>query len=158
MPSGKQWRGMTQKLMADRFKLAFHREMKELPVYVLSVGGTSLKLTRGDPNGVPILHFGAFGTLHATDATMADFTFYMQWTVLDRPVVDQTGLEGRFDFDLIWKPDDSQFAGLEAKVPPVADAPPLCTAIQEQIGLKLDGTRVPLEVFVIDHVERPSEN
>jgi uncharacterized protein (TIGR03435 family) len=158
MPTGKQWKGMLQKLMADRFKLAFHREMKELPVYILSVGRTGLKLTKGDPKSVPILDFGALGTLHATDATMADFTFYMQWTVLDKPVVDQTGLEGRFDFDLIWKPDDSQFAGLEAKIPPVADAPPLYTAIQEQIGLKLDSTRAPMEVLVIDHVEKPSEN
>jgi uncharacterized protein (TIGR03435 family) len=157
MPGGKQWKDMLQKLMADRFKLAFHPEMKELPIYALSVGMTGPKLTKGDPNGVPSLHFGVLGTLHVTNATMADFTFFMQWTVLDRPVVDQTGLEGRFDFDLIWKPDESQFAGLEAKIPPQADEPPLYTAIQGQIGLKLDGATGLLEILVIDHVEKPSE-
>jgi uncharacterized protein (TIGR03435 family) len=158
MPSSKQWKGMLQKLMADRFKLAFHREMKELPVYALSVVKTGPKLTKGDLNGVPTLDFGTLGTLHATNATMADFTQAMQAVVLDRPVVDQTGLEGRFDFDLTWTPDDSQFAGIEAKIPSLADAPPLYTAIQEQIGLKLDVTKTPAEVLVIDHVEKPSEN
>jgi uncharacterized protein (TIGR03435 family) len=88
---------------------------------------------------------------------MADFTHMMQAIALDRPVVDQTGLEGRFDFDLNWQPDDSQFAGLEARIPPLADEPPLYTAIQEQIGLKLDSTRAPVELLVIDHVEKPSE-
>ena len=157
MPSGKQWKGMLQSLMADRFKLAFHREMKELPVYALSVGKTGPKLTKGDPNGVPTLDFGALGTLHATSATMADFTQAMQAVVLDRPVVDQTGLVGSFDFDLTWTPDDSQFAGIMAKIPSLADAPPLHTAIQEQIGLKLESTRTPVVVLVIDHVEKPSE-
>jgi uncharacterized protein (TIGR03435 family) len=99
-PSEKQWQGMLQKFLADRFKLAFHREKKELPVYVLSVGKTGPKLTKGDPNGIPSLSFGVLGTLHATNATMADFTQMMQAIALDRPVVDQTGLEGRFDFDL----------------------------------------------------------
>jgi uncharacterized protein (TIGR03435 family) len=157
MPSGKQWQGMLQKLMADRFKLAFHREKKELFVYVLSVGKTGPKLTKGDPNGVPTLDFGVLGSLHATNATMPDFTQMMQAIALDRPVVDQTGLEGRFDFDLNWQPDDSQFARLEARIPPLAGAPPLYTAIQEQIGLKLDAAKAPVEILVIDHVEKPSE-
>jgi uncharacterized protein (TIGR03435 family) len=86
----------------------------------------------------------------------------MQALVLDRQVVDQTGLKGRFDFDLNWTPDDSHFAGLGAKIPPPADGanapPPLYTAIQEQIGLKLDATKAPADVLVIDHVERPSKN
>jgi uncharacterized protein (TIGR03435 family) len=161
VPSGKQWKGMLQKLMADRFKLVFHREMKELPVYALSVGKTGPKLAKGDQNGVPYLHFGVLGNLHAVNATMADFTQMMQTLVLDRPVVDQTGLEGRLDFDLNWTPDDSQFAGLRAQIHPPADGadalPPLYTAIQEQIGLKLDATMAPVEVLVIDHVEKPSE-
>jgi uncharacterized protein (TIGR03435 family) len=82
--------------------------------------------------------------------------------VLDRPVLDQTGLAGRFDFALKWTPDDSQFAGMAAKIPPPTDSanvpPGLYTAIQEQIGLKLDATKAPAEVLVIDHVEKPSEN
>ena len=159
-PSEKQWQGMLQKLLADRFKLAFHREKKELPVYTLSVGKTGPKLitSGGDPNGPPALEFGAQGTLHATNATMADFTQAMQAVVLDRPVVDQTGIKGRFDFDLNWTPDDSQYAGIEARrIRPQADAPPLVTAIQEQIGLKLDAARAPVDGLVIDHVEKPSE-
>ena len=82
--------------------------------------------------------------------------------MLDRPVVDQTELSGRFDFTLDWTPDDSQFGGMAAKIPPPTDsanAPPaLYTAIQEQIGLKLDATKAPADVMVIDHVEKPSEN
>jgi uncharacterized protein (TIGR03435 family) len=158
MPGGKQWKGMLQKLMADHFKLTFHREKKELPVYVLSVDKTGPKLTKSgvDPNGPPTLEFGAQGTLHATNATMADFTEAMQTVVLDRPVVDRTGLEGRFDFDLNWTPDDSQYAGLEARrIRHSVDAPPLYAAIQEQIGLRLDTAKAPVEILVIDHVEKP---
>jgi len=100
---------------------------------------------------------GVLGSLHATNATVAEFTQMMQAIALDRPVIDQTGLEGRFDFDLNWKRDDSQFAGIVATVPPLADATPLYIAIQEQIGLKLDATKAPVELLVIDHVEKPSE-
>lgn len=93
---------------------------------------------------------------------MEDFAGVMQSAVLDRPVVDQTGLQGRFDFILKWTPDESQFGGLGVKVPPPsenADAPPnLFTAIQEQMGLKLEPTKAPVAVLVIDHVEKPSEN
>jgi|WetSurMetagenome_2_1015567.scaffolds.fasta_scaffold835140_1 uncharacterized protein (TIGR03435 family) len=73
MPTGKQWKIMLQKLMVNRFKPAIHREMKELPVYVLSIGRDGPKLTKGDPNGAPIMDFGAFGTMHATSATMTRF-------------------------------------------------------------------------------------
>ncbi len=161
-PSQEQWKGMLQKLMADRFKLSFHREKKELPVYALSVAKTGHKLTKsgGDPNGLPGLFFRGLANLHVTNATMADFTNLMQSAVLDRPVVDQTGIEGRFDFDLNWTPDDSQFQSLVVRIPPPGEnaPPPLYTAIQEQIGLKLDATKAPAEVLVIDRVEKASEN
>ncbi len=123
----------------------------------MSVGNTGPKLTKGDANGIPTLSFGVLGSLHATNATMADFAQMMQAIVLDRPVVDQTGLEGRFDFDLNSKLDDSQFAGMKATVPPLPDAPPLYTATQEQLGLKLDAIHAPAELLVVDHVEKPSE-
>jgi uncharacterized protein (TIGR03435 family) len=163
-PSDKQWKGMLQKLIVERFKLSFHRDKKELSVYVLSVAKTGQKLTKseGDPNGLPGLFFQGLGDLHVTNANMADFAGLMQEAVLDRPVLDQTGLNGRFDFTLKWTPDDSQFGGMGAKIPPPTDsaaAPPgLYTAIQEQIGLKLDATKALAEVLVIDHVEKPSEN
>jgi uncharacterized protein (TIGR03435 family) len=163
-PNDKQLKGMLQKLLADRFKLTFHRDTKELSVYALTVAKTGPKLTKndGDPNGLPGLFFRGLGQLNVRNATMADFTHLMQQAVLDRPVVDQTGLTGRYDFTLNWTPDDSQFGGMGVKVPPPTDsanAPPaLYTAIQEQIGLKLDATKAPAEVLVIDHVEKPSEN
>ena len=164
-PSGKQWKIMIQKMLVDRFKFTFHKDKKELSVYVLSVSKTGQKMTKNDsdPNGLPSLFFrGRLGDLGVRNARMSDFTGLMQSAVLDRPVLDQTGLTGRFDFTLNWTPDDSQFAGMGARVPPpteAADAPPnLYTAIQEQIGLKLDATRAPADVMVIDHVEKPSAN
>ena len=97
-----------------------------------------------------------------TNSTMADFCDLMQAAVLDRPVVDQTNLPGKWDFLLKWTPDESQFGGMGIKVPPPSDAadapPPLYTAIQEQIGLKLDAEKAQVPVLVIDHVDKPSEN
>jgi uncharacterized protein (TIGR03435 family) len=163
-PNGKQWKIMIQKLLADRFKLTFHKDKKELSVYVLSVSKTGAKMTKNDsaPNGLPALFFQGLGKLNVRNALMTDFAGLMQSAVLDRPVLDQTALTGRFDFSLNWTPDDSQFAGMGARVPPPtdsADAPPnLYTAIQEQIGLKLEATKAPADVMVIDHVEKPSAN
>jgi uncharacterized protein (TIGR03435 family) len=86
----------------------------------------------------------------------------MQEAVLDRPVVDQTGLTGKWDFTLNWTPDESQFGGMGIKVPPPSDKadapPPLFTAIQEQLGLKLEATKAPVDVLAIDKVEKPSDN
>lgn len=163
-PNGEQWKTMIRKLLADRFKLTFHHDKKELSAYALIVGKNGPKLTKsqGDPNGGPSLFFRGLGVLPAGNATMGDFAGVMQGAVLDRPVVDQTGLQGRFDFMLKWTPDESQFGALGGKIPPPtdnADAPPgLFTAIQEQLGLKLESTKAPVEVLVIDHVEKPSEN
>jgi uncharacterized protein (TIGR03435 family) len=163
--SDKQLKGMVQKLLAERFQLAFHHDKKELSVYVLSVSKAGNKMTKSerDPNGLPGLWFpGKLGDLRVTNATMADFTGLMQSAVLDRPVLDQTGITGRWDFKLTWTPDDSQFAGFGAKIPPPTDsasAPPnLYTAIQEQIGLKLEATKANADVLVIDKVEKPSDN
>jgi uncharacterized protein (TIGR03435 family) len=164
-PNEKQWKTMVQKLLADRFELAFHRDKKELPVYAIVTAKTGPKLTRseGDPNGLPGLFFRGLGVLPATNATIADLAGVMQTAVLDRPVVDQSGISGRYDFTLTWTPDDSQFGGLGARVPaPAATdanaAPGLFTAIQEQLGLRLESTRAPVDVLVIDRVERPSAN
>jgi uncharacterized protein (TIGR03435 family) len=163
-PNDKQWKIMIQKLLADRCKLTFHRDKRELSVYAITVGKTGPKLTKseGNPSGLPGLFFRGLGNLPAQNATMADFAGVMQTAVLDRPVVDQTGLSGRFDFELKWTPDEFQFGGLGIKVPPPSDtanAPPdLATAMQEQLGLKLVSTKAPVEVLVIDSVEKPSAN
>lgn len=163
-PSREQLRSMVQKLLADRFQLKFHKDNKELSAYVLSVGKNGAKMTKntGDPNGLPGLFFRQLGFLTVRNATMSDFAHLMQSAVLDRPVVDQTGLDGKWDFILKWTPDESQFSGMGVKVPPPTDAadapPPLFTAIQEQIGLKLEAGKAPVEVLVLDHFAEPSAN
>jgi len=163
-PSMVQLRGMVRQLLTDRFKLAFHREPRELSVYAIVVGPNGHKLTKNDanPNGLPGMLFRGLGVLPVSNATIAEFAGVMQSAVLDRPVVDKTGLPGRYDFTIRWTPDESQFSGLGVQVPPPSNdpnAPPgLFTAMQEQLGLKLDATRAPVEVVVIDRVEKPSEN
>jgi uncharacterized protein (TIGR03435 family) len=161
MPSTNQLKGMIQKLLADRFKLAFHRDKKELSVYGIVIGKNGPKLTKsaGDPNGLPGLFFRGLGILPARNATISDLAGVLQSVVLERPVVDQTGLSGRFDFELKWTPDASQFGGQGANAPQNPDAPPdLFTAMQEQLGLQLKSTKAPVEVLVIDRIEKPSEN
>jgi uncharacterized protein (TIGR03435 family) len=163
-PNDKQLKTMVQKLLADRFQLKFHEDKKEMSAYVLTVAKNGPKLTKsqGDPNGLPALFFRQLGYLTVRNATMGNLVHLMQSAVLDRPVVDQTGLEGKWDFNLKWTPDESQFAGMGIKVPPPSDAadapPPLFTAIQEQIGLKLESGKAPVPVLVLDHLEKPSPN
>jgi uncharacterized protein (TIGR03435 family) len=151
-PSIKQWQSMVKKLMTDRFQIKFHFEKRELPVYLLTVVKSGPKLKRGDLNGRAGLGGGP-GNLGATNANMADLAELLGHGFLDRPVVDQTGLAGKFDFRLTWTPDEMQSATQSA------DAPPgLFTAIQEQLGLKLVSTKAAVDVIVIDRVERPSAN
>jgi uncharacterized protein (TIGR03435 family) len=163
-PSIKQWRSMVRGLMADRFQLKCHYEKRELTVYALTLAKTGPKLTRsqGDPAMLAGLGFGPPGNFGATNATMADFAEAMGQAVLDRPVVDQTGLTGRFDFRLTWTPDESQFSAVGGFKPTAmegADVPPdLFTAVQQELGLKLESTKTSVDVLVIDHVEKPSAN
>lgn len=94
---------------------------------------------------------------------MKDFCHGMQEAVMDKPVVDQTGLTDRYDFTLNWTPDQSQFASFGAHIPPPnpddQNAPPsLFTALQEQLGLKMEVTKANVDVMVIDHIEKPSAN
>jgi len=161
----RQWKMVIQKILADRFKLAFHRDKKELSVYALAVGKAGPKLTKstGDPDGLPSLGFrGRLGALAVRNANMKDFTGLMQGTVLDRPVIDQTGIEGRWDFTLDWTPDEFQFTSFGANGPPQpkdeTPHPDLYTAIQQQLGLKLESTKAQTEVLVFDKVEKPPEN
>jgi uncharacterized protein (TIGR03435 family) len=165
MPNAAQLKGMLQKLLVERFKLSFHHDQKQLSVYVLSVAKSGPKLTKStsDPKGLPGVGFRQLGALFAVNASMNDFCVLgLQGTVLDRPVLDQTGIDGKFDFQLNWTPDDSQFTTLGVKVPAPTDAPNappnLYTAIQEQLGLKLEATKAAADVLAVDHVEKPSEN
>jgi uncharacterized protein (TIGR03435 family) len=166
-PNLKQMGIMVQKLLTDRFQLKFHHEQKVLSVYAISVahGGPKMQKSTAGPNDPQGFLFRGLGDLIVTNMTMANFATWMQSGVMDRPVVDQTGLTDRYDFLLKWTPDQSQFAqfrGTGVKVPATTtdpNAPPgLYTAIQEQIGLKLEATKAPDDVIVIDHVEKPSAN
>jgi uncharacterized protein (TIGR03435 family) len=166
LPTLDQWKLMVQKLLEDRCKLSFHHAQRELPVYVLGVSKTGPKLTPslGNSIGLPALGFRGTGggDVVASNVTMGDFINFMTRNVkLDRPIVDKTGIQGRYDFELTWTPDDSQIAGRE-QVRPQAEgsnnAPPLFTAVQEELGLRLDANRSQVDVLAIDHIEKPSEN
>lgn len=163
-PSPTQLRSMVQQLLADRFQLKLHEDKKEMSAYVLSVakGGEKMEKAAPDAGPLPGLFFQELGVLTVRNATMEDFCQLMQSAVLDRPVVDQTKLEGRYNFLLKWTPDQSQFGDLGVKIPPPSDAadapPPLYTAITEQIGLKLDAGKAPVRMLVVDHVDHPSAN
>ncbi|HEV2645930.1 MAG TPA: TIGR03435 family protein [Acidobacteriaceae bacterium] len=153
IPSLQQMQQMYQKLLAERFHLAFRRETRRIPVNAITIakGGPRLKIAEpneelntgnSDSSGRRILKF--------TNVSMSDFALNMN-LYDDRPVIDQTGLPGRYDFTLKWTYDISRESD--------PDAPPsLFTAIKEQLGLRMEAVKGPAEVFVIDHVEPPSEN
>jgi uncharacterized protein (TIGR03435 family) len=149
-------------LLADRFKLTFHYEQRTLAVYLLVVTKNGSNLKHADPDEVENSSCERPGTCNFRKRTLSNFARFMQFVVLDRPVVDRTGIAGEFDFSLKWTPDESQFSRLGLRFrPPAEDSslpPPLFEAIQEQLGLKLEPAKAPAEVLVIDHVERPSEN
>jgi uncharacterized protein (TIGR03435 family) len=167
-PNYDQLKLMIQSLLADRFKLTFHRDRKELSVFALSVGKTGSKLKVADESSAAShtlnFHPGAKGGLILTIryATINEIGQALQQTMLDRPIADQTGLRGKYEFDVTFMPDDSMMGGIASKLPPPpagAEMPPsLFTAFQDQLGLKLEPTKAPVEVLVVDHVEKPSED
>jgi uncharacterized protein (TIGR03435 family) len=163
-PNDSQLRSMVRKLLAERFKLSLHRDKRELLVYALNKAGSAPKLAKSAAslNQLPNLISRDIGKLKVTNGTMQEFANVMQFSILDRPVLDQTGIEGRYDFTLNWTPDDSQYPNLGRKIShPTAGGyapPPLSAAIQQQIGLRLDLIRAPVEALVIDHVEKPQES
>jgi uncharacterized protein (TIGR03435 family) len=162
MPDLQQLKMLIQKLLADRSALKFHRETKNMSAYVLTVAKNGPKMQKDDSTGVPTFYFPQLGTFFVRDATMDEVAQVIQTTVFDHPVMNKTELEGKWDFILKWTPDESQFQGMGINVPPPSDAadapPPLFTAIQEQIGLKLEARKAQVPVLVIDHVEPPSPN
>jgi uncharacterized protein (TIGR03435 family) len=162
-PSTVQMRSIVQQLLADRFKLAFHHAQRELPVYriVAAKGGSKLTSTTKEEQGTNTAGIGIIpGAMTVRNATLSELASLMQRYVrLDRPIVDHTGIAGTYDFKLNWTPDFSQFDGnLSGPARNDDNAPSLYTAIQEQLGLKLEAAKEPADVLVIDHVERPSEN
>ncbi len=164
-PNVQQLRLMVQKLLASRFNLKFHHDQRELSAYVLTVGKNGQKLNptqlKGSLPGMGMRPGPTGLTMVMANARLADFTSFLQMLVLDRPVVDRTGIAGRFDYNVTFTPDDSQFNGHPPKLPQTEtsdSAPNLFAAIQEQLGLKLDAQKTSVDVIAIDHVEKPSAN
>lgn len=162
-PSRDKQMAMLRSLLTDRFKLAFHREQKDFSIFELDVakGGPKLKASTAPPDDPAALISTVYPQrmlLPARNATMGEFASLMQRAILDRPVVDKTGLSGRYDFDLEWAPDQSQFGGDIPAASPDAPSAPLFIAIQQQLGLKLEATKGPIAALVVDSAQRPSSN
>ncbi len=151
-PDLQQQQSMYRKLLVERFHLTLHIEKKEQSVYAIRLANSGPKLGKslsGTSQQIDIS--GGPSGMRFTNASMGDFRLLLQSTMPDRPVVDQTGLAGRFNFFLKWTPD-----GVQTDDP---NAPPsIFTAVQEQLGLRLEPIKAPVDLLVIDHVERPSEN
>ena len=178
-----QMLAMVQTLLADRFKLRTHRETRDLPIYALVVARSDRRLgpkmqpatfdcpalaaarSRGEnpPPPQPVGERPACGAQANPGRMMVggyaipDFARNLAGFA-GRPIVDRTGLTGTYDFELMWTPDEPPPAG--APLPPWYDpnGPPLVTAVQEQLGLKLEASTGPVEVLVIDRAERPSDD
>jgi uncharacterized protein (TIGR03435 family) len=165
-PNVDQMKMMIQKLLADRFQLKFHFEKRDLSAYAVRIAKTEAKIIKSqdDPKGYPAWYFGrtASGTtLTFRNSPMSQVTAILQ-NFLDKPVVDQSGLSEKYDFTLTFTLDSAQAARLNGLPAPAADnpdaAPDVFTAFQQQLGLKLESTKAPVDVMVIDKVEKPSEN
>ncbi len=157
----ERFREMIQALLADRFHLRFHRATKSLPIYELVVakGGPRLEGARNDDPEVDMR--SSRGRMTGIRATMPMFASALS-RPLERKVVDETGLKGVYTFELKFVPDEGSGrpAPPERSGPPRPDdsEPSIFTALREQLGLSLKPTRGPVDILVIDHVERPSEN
>ena len=160
----QQQRLMVQAMLQDRFHLKAHLETKEMPVFALVLAKGGSKLKQADPNdtytkGIKgsdgVGHPGTIsmngGNLIAQGVSISSFAQNIAYEA-NRNVIDKTGLTGTYDFTLQWSRDDTQgAAGTDT-------GPSLFTALQEQLGLRLESTKGPVDVVVVDHVEMPSEN
>jgi len=152
VPNDAQQKEMLRKLLTERFHLVFQKEKRELPCYAITVakGGPKLAATQST-QGLPD-QSGRSNNVQAswrlTNNSMEDLAKFLQFE-LDRPVVDQTGLKGKYDFKLTWTKD----------IAPVTEenAPPgFFTAIQEQAGLKVEPTKAEVDVLAVTHAEQPT--
>jgi uncharacterized protein (TIGR03435 family) len=137
---------MMQSLLADRFHLKFHRETRQQPGYALRLAKSEAKLPP-PREGRSSTRFGDFD---AANQTLSSFCQILEFE-LERPVVNETGLNGPYAIKLQWTSERIPADATSGK-------PSLFTALQEQLGLKLESARVPVEMFVIDSVDQPSEN
>jgi bla regulator protein BlaR1 len=166
---------MLQVLLIDRFKLTAHHETRELPAYLLSVVKPGKLVSDGgncgpddnppmpeDPSKWPLTRCGSIisypGHLGGRKVTIAQLASRLPSILREGIVVDKTGLAGKFDIILNWTPDADDPTGFGGTPAPDPNGPPLLAAIQQQLGLKLEHGKGPVDVVVIDHVERPSGN
>ena len=161
---GEQMRERMRGLLADRFQLAVHRETREAPVYALLVakGGPKLEAVPEGSGGPSGLRGRGPGQLTGTSAPL-QFLANSLSRQLGRPVIDKTSLKGHYNFTLQWTPEGNGVPG--APLPPGVEFPPpdpngptLFTALQEQLGLRLESQKGQVEMVVIDRVEKASEN
>jgi uncharacterized protein (TIGR03435 family) len=169
-PTLEERRAMLQQLLADRFKVAAHREPKEFPLYALVVGKDGPKIAETKPEELhesPV--YGAMCTITrggrgfvemhgCTTAQLADALTGSGRNDLGRRVVDQTGLTGRYTVALQWTPLDATNAAAGAPSPPDASGPSIFTAVKEQLGLELRPIKGPIDTMVIDRAELPTAN
>jgi uncharacterized protein (TIGR03435 family) len=148
-----QAKQMLQNLLADRFRLKIHRENREVPVYALVVGkgGPKMKVSTADAPGNNFTRSSAAGMhMEMTHGTMEALARQLSSSA-GRPVHDRTGLTGYYAYQLDWLPP--------GRTPdPNSDTPSIFTALQEQLGLKLEPSKGAVEMLIIDSAERPSEN
>jgi len=166
--STSEMRIMLQNLLVDRFKLTFHRATKEFSAFALIVAGKGPRLRRADPANCVSRPASSCAVIKTTSPTgitgeqisMARFAVWLS-TRLGRTVIDRTGLDGIFDLDLRWEPDQPALlldVPANTVAPPIEPNASILTAVQEQLGLKIESMKTVMEIFLIDHVERPSAN
>lgn len=169
-PDRARLQAMMRALLADRFHLAVRSQTRELPVYALTVSGAGSELKPDPCPGAPTpesgcgqLHVSARGQITGKSAPLSSLAGLLS-SMLSRPVLDQTGRPGEYDFDLRWTPDTYSPPGAgappEERLAPSPDpnGPTIFTALQEQLGLKLESRKGPVEMLVIEHADRPSAN
>ncbi|MGD0302456.1 MAG: TIGR03435 family protein [Bryobacteraceae bacterium] len=156
---------MFQNLLADEFKLKFHKEIKEGPVYLLTQdkAGSKMKISESDRfSDIPI-QGGPGGVVVGKRVPMQYFSWWFGNGVLqrdERPVIDKTGLDKFYDFTLSFLPElpPGMDFPKENLPPGFLDRPSIFDALRQQLGLKLEAQKGPVEYYVIDHVEKPAEN
>jgi len=156
--SDKELMAMLQTLLADRFQLAFHKESKLFPGYALVVAKKGFKLTAVEDVGGHSTNSQSDNKRVHLAVQRSSMPRLAEWLAnrLRAPVEDETGIPGVFNFELEWAPENPQAQKPEAEL--AETGPSLFTALQEQLGLRLEGRKVPAEVLVIDRAELPSEN
>jgi bla regulator protein BlaR1 len=149
-------RHRVQALLADRFQLTITKTTKELPMFTLVVAKNGPKLTRAKGDDRDMVTNGHHLTCRTTSMESLAKNFLQG--ELGRFVADRTGLKGEFDFTLDWAPQEGEPRQSDGEPSTVPEGASLFMALQEQLGLKLEPTKGPVEILVVDHAERASEN